>query len=160
MLDYKIVEQAGFYAIGKAITVSTKEDENLDHIPRFWDECSRDGTLEKLCADFHREEMLGVCTDFDHQSGRFTYMIAVRGGEAYVGQDYLVRQIPANTWAVFTSTGPMPDAIQAVWRHIFQEWLPSSGYEHADAPDLEVYPPGDPNSVNYRCEVWIPIIKK
>ncbi|KAB8138124.1 AraC family transcriptional regulator, partial [Gracilibacillus oryzae] len=54
----------------------------------------------------------------------------------------------------------MPDAIQNVWKRIFSEWFPSTGYEHADAPELEVYYPGDPASADYRSEVWIPVIDK
>jgi AraC family transcriptional regulator len=70
------------------------------------------------------------------------------------------KEIPASTWAVFESIGPMPGAIQKVWKRIFSEWFPATGYEHADAPELEVYLPGDPSDSNYKCEVWIPIINK
>jgi len=69
-------------------------------------------------------------------------------------------QIPPARWAVFTSVGPMPGAIQSLFVRIFQEWFPATGYEHADAPELEVYLPGDPGSEDYRCEIWIPIVKK
>ena len=44
-----------------------------------------------------------------------------------------------------------------VTRRIFSEWMPSAGYQHACAPELEVYPEGDTSSPDYRCEVWIPI---
>ncbi|WP_338056064.1 GyrI-like domain-containing protein [Thermanaerosceptrum fracticalcis] len=40
------------------------------------------------------------------------------------------------------------------------EWLPTSGYEYADAPDIEVYTDGDQQSPTYRSEVWLPIVKK
>ncbi|MCL6613607.1 MAG: GyrI-like domain-containing protein [Firmicutes bacterium] len=70
------------------------------------------------------------------------------------------KEIPAATWAVFTSVGPLPGAIQKVWGRIFSEWFPASGYEHADGPEIEVYPPGDGQAPDYRCEVWIPIVKK
>jgi AraC family transcriptional regulator len=32
------------------------------------------------------------------------------------------------------------------------EWLPTSGYEHALAPEMEVYLSGD------ACEFWLPIV--
>ena len=38
------------------------------------------------------------------------------------------------------------------------EWLPSSGYEYADAPDVEVYLTPDP--ANAVFEVWFPVRKK
>ncbi len=54
----------------------------------------------------------------------------------------------------------MPHAIQNIWSRIFEEWFPSVGFEHADAPELEVYPLGDLSSKDYKCEIWIPVVKK
>jgi AraC family transcriptional regulator len=159
-MDYRIVEKETFFVVGKAYEVSTKNGENLKKIPGFWTDCNQDGTCEKLGKDFKAREIFGICMDMEQEKERFTYMIGVEGGADYEGKEYCVRQIPALTWAVFTSTGSMPDAIQKVEERIFQEWFPSTGYEHADGPELEVYPPGDMNAEDYRCEVWIPILKK
>lgn len=159
-VDYKIVEKEAFPVVGKLLEVSTKDGENLKKIPAFWTECNQDGTCEKLCSDYAAPEILGICMDMEQEKEQFTYMIAVKGGTGYSGKEYTVREIPASTWAVFTSTGSMPDAIQKVWERIFQEWFPATGYEHACAPELEVYPPGDLNAPDYKCEVWIPIVKK
>lgn len=38
------------------------------------------------------------------------------------------------------------------------EWLPSSGYEYADAPDIEVYFEGNQQAEDYQCEVWLPVV--
>ena len=38
------------------------------------------------------------------------------------------------------------------------EWLPTSGYEYGDGPDVEVYLNPDPQNAKY--EVWIPVVKK
>ena len=54
----------------------------------------------------------------------------------------------------------MPKAIQDLQTRIVSEWLPVSGYEYADAPDIEVYPEGDQTSDGYKCEVWLPVSKK
>ena len=69
-------------------------------------------------------------------------------------------RIPAATWAVFESVGSMPKAIQDVTDHIYQEWFPSTRYEQAAAPELEVYFEGNPGSPDYHCQVWVPIAKK
>lgn len=158
-MDYKIVEREAYQVVGKVIKVSTRDGENLKRIPQFWMECNRDGTCEKLCKAFHAQEILGICMDMKHEKEQFTYLVAVKG-DTSTGKEYTVRTIPASAWAVFTSVGPIPGAIQKVWECIFQEWFPATGYEHADAPKLEVYPPGNTKAVDYQCEVWIPIIKK
>jgi AraC family transcriptional regulator len=91
----------------------------------------------------------------------FNYMIGCQTTRDVLDEEgYESRMIPAFTWAIFTSDGPMPGAIQSLFGRIFQEWFPSTGYEHAGGPELEVYPPGNVMAEDYRCEVWIPIVKR
>jgi AraC family transcriptional regulator len=51
----------------------------------------------------------------------------------------------------------MPASIQEVETRIYSEWLPATGYQIAEAPELEVYPVGDVSAPDYKCEVWIPV---
>ncbi|MCG8500812.1 MAG: GyrI-like domain-containing protein [Firmicutes bacterium] len=44
------------------------------------------------------------------------------------------------------------------YQNIYDEWFPSSGYEHTDAPEFEMYYQIGKNQ--YMVEVWIPVIKK
>jgi AraC family transcriptional regulator len=46
-----------------------------------------------------------------------------------------------------------------VWRRIFSEWFPNSGYENAELPTLEIYSEGDITADDYKCELWVPIVK-
>lgn len=159
-MDYRIVQKEAFKVIGKAIKLSTKEGENLRRIPEFWGECNSDGTCEKICSIDNKQNMLGICLDFEHDKEQLSYMIAIEDVNNLKDTGFETREILAATWAVFTSVGPMPRAIQKVWERIFQEWLPSTGFEHADGPELELYLPGDPSAQDYKCEVWIPIVNK
>ncbi|TVY09428.1 GyrI-like domain-containing protein [Paenibacillus cremeus] len=160
-MDYQIVEKASFTVAGKGIQVSTQAGENVRVIPAFWDTYASDGTVAKLQAIGMKPELLGICMNMDCAAGQFTYLIAAEVGEGDAGGDagLVTASIPAATWAVFTSVGPMPGAIQKVWEHIFQTWLPTSGYKHAGGPELELYPAGDVSAADYRCEVWIPVVK-
>jgi AraC family transcriptional regulator len=91
-------------------------------------------------------------TDFDY------YIAVAPGRETPAGLvDYTV---PECTWAIFECVGAMPGAIQELQKRIVGEWLPNSGYEYANAPDIEVYFEGDQQSDDYRCEVWLPVTKK
>lgn len=69
-------------------------------------------------------------------------------------------EIPSLTWAIFEITGPMPTAMAEVWGRIFSEWFPTSGYEQAEAPEVEWYSEGDLSATDYKSEIWIPVIKK
>lgn len=159
-MDYRIIEKDAFKVTGKVIRLTTKDGENLRRIPQFWDECNADGTCEKLCAIDTKQPLLGICMDFQENMEEFSYMVAVENVNDSADAGFETREIPAATWAIFTSVGPMPNAIQDVWARIFQEWFPATGFEHANAPELEVYPVGDASSKDYKCEVWIPIVKK
>ncbi|TBL70779.1 AraC family transcriptional regulator [Paenibacillus thalictri] len=159
-MDYKIVDKPAFTIVGKSIEVSMKEGENFREIPRFWQQSNSDGTVAKLCALAPDKDVLGVCLSSGHHKETFYYAIAIESSADAAGGEFTATPIPALSWAVFTSVGPMPGAIQNVWKRIFGEWFPATGYEHADGPELEVYPPGDTQAENYRCEIWVPIIKK
>lgn len=158
-MDYKIVEKDRFTVIGKAWEVSCKDGENLRVIPQFWQEVNADGTSDKLVAIGGGTDILGICIQKVPASEEFFYWIAVEGGPDSNPQGFETAEIPAGTWAVFNSVGPMPHSIQNVWQRIFQEWFPATGYEHTGGPDFELYPPGDPAAEDYRCEVWVPVKK-
>jgi AraC family transcriptional regulator len=159
-MDYQIVEKEACTVIGKSKKVPCRDGEQMRQISMFWEECLRNGTTAKLGSISTDENLLGICLDIQPDHEDFTYMIASRTDLTTSLEGYSLRTIPASTWAIFTSVGPIPSAIQNVFGRIFQEWFPASGYEHAEAPMLEVYPPGDTTADDYRCEVWIPIVKK
>lgn len=47
-----------------------------------------------------------------------SYWIGVEGTPETDSQGYETAVVPAASWAVFTSVGPMPHAIQNVWQRI------------------------------------------
>lgn len=158
-MEYKIIDKEAFAVIGSIREISVKDGNHLKEIPAFWQDCEQDGTLLKLGGLGEGKGMFGICMNFENE-GRFHYMIGVESSADTAAMDgFVSRVIPASAWAVFTSIGPMPDAIQQVWRHIYQEWLPTGGYRHAGGPELEVYPSGDTTLDDYRCEVWIRVAK-
>jgi AraC family transcriptional regulator len=159
-VDYRIMEKEAFTVVGKSVQVTCQDNENLRQIPKFWEECHRNGTTAKLSSIGTDENLLGICMDMQPGKEDFTYMIATKADAVSPAEGFALSTIPASTWAIFTSVGPMPGAIQSVFGRIYQEWFPATGYEHSGAPEMEVYPPGDITAEGYRCEVWIPIVKK
>ena len=168
IMDYGIIEKPAFDIVAKARKFTTLQGENFIKIPQFWDEMmqSENGfkALMKLTQDktgaVTGAGSLGICM-MDEVNDKFTYAIGVEKPAAKAAPaGFEVIHIPTATWAVFESIGPMPKAIQTVTVKIFKEWFPSTGYEHAAIPELEVYLPGNPDNQDYHCQVWIPIIKK
>ncbi|MDP4146538.1 MAG: AraC family transcriptional regulator [Bacillota bacterium] len=158
-MNYKIVEKESFKVAGKQTRITMVDGENFKQVPKFWEDCMKDGSYQWLASKAGKLGVLGICKDFGLYKDEFNYMIAVEDIKDTLPEGYILETIPSATWAVFESVGALPEAIQDVTRRIFAEWLPSTGYEHACAPELEVYYEGDTSSPDYRCEVWIPIKK-
>ena len=159
-MNYRIVEKEGFKIVGLSKRITTKNNENLKVIPKFWQEVNESGKCKELSQDAGSMRVMGVILNHDKEQEEFDYMIAIEAKGAQESDNYEEAYVPSCTWAVFESIGPMPDAIQRVWHKIFAEWFPATKYEHADAPELEVYLPGDPNDKDYKCEIWIPVTSK
>jgi AraC family transcriptional regulator len=159
-MDYQIVNRDAFQVKGKMMRVSIEDGEDMRLIPQFWNACESDGTVERLRTLHSDRVLLGICST-DYQREELTYVIAAEFDGPTTDKELASFHVPASTWAVFTSTGALPSAIQGMWRRIFEEWFPATSYQHAGGPELEVYFPGDPRSDDYKCEVWIPVkIKK
>jgi AraC family transcriptional regulator len=124
-----------------------------------WDEVNSngtDGSLAKL-NNGPIKGVLGICVDKSKaKSNHIDYWIAA-AHEGETPDRFEKMEVPAAKWAVFEVHGAMPDAMQKAWKQIFSEWFPSSGYEHAGTPELEVYPEEDASSPDFYSEVWIPV---
>ncbi|XEC96714.1 GyrI-like domain-containing protein [Paenibacillus tarimensis] len=161
-LEYRIESQGAFPVVGKLERMTCNDQQQVRQVPAFWEYCQRDGTLSRLASANSRGHVMGITMDMQPEDEEFTYMIATKGEDSLrlEGEYWIERTIPASTWAIFASDGPIPEEIQRVTQRIYQEWFPSTDYEHAGTPEMEVYPPGDPTKETYRCEIWIPIMNR
>lgn len=154
-MDYKIEQKPAFRIVGFRKQFSTEDDGQMALIPKMWGELTAE-RCEAMRRVASSEDFLGVCEMTGDGESEMDYWIAVRSGSGELGE-FESREIPAATWAVFESVGPMPGAIQDVAKRVYGEWFASSGYKRAAGPDIENYPPGDNASPDYRCEVWVPV---
>ena len=154
-MNYRIETKEAFRIVGVSVPLEKDIEKNFAVIPAKWGEISADGTLQRLIGMMDTPPMgvLGVSTCNDTEPWR--YYIAVSSSQAAGGlEEYTV---PGATWAVFPGSGAN-QSIQELERRIVTEWLPTSGYEYGNAPDVEVYLNPDPDNAQF--EVWIPVVKK
>lgn len=158
-MNYKIETKGAFRIVGVKTHLPMNMEESFAKVPVFWQETIKSGVMPKLCSLMNKQPagVLGVSACMDGKD--FDYYIAVATDKP-APTEMVAYEVPATTWAIFECIGVMPTAIQELQKRIATEWLPTSGYEYANAPDIEVYPDGDTNSASYRCEVWFPIEKK
>ncbi|MEC1260136.1 AraC family transcriptional regulator [Bacillus swezeyi] len=160
-MKYKVIEKESFQIIGKALEVTVKDGQNQTAIPAFWDELNQNGFTDSLQPYAGPLGFLGVCMDFNDQADTFNYCIGIEKTTADLPEGCIVKEIPAATWAVFEAVGPVDQAVHQTWDRIFSEWFPATGYELANAPQLEAYPEdGDVMAKDHVTQIWIPIVKK
>lgn len=158
-MNYRIEKKEAFRIVGVKAHYGLNVEENFAQIPEFWARTAQSGAFEQMLSLMNGEPagVLGVCGSMTSKD--FDYYIAV-ASDRPVPEGMEEYTVPACTWAIFTCVGPMPQAIQALQRRIVGEWLPNSGYDYANAPDIEVYFEGNQQAEDYVCEVWLPVEKK
>ena len=154
-MEYRIEVKDAFRIIGVSAPLHKEVEQNFTVVPQMWQEAALHGTIQKLASMMEGPPMglLGVSACNNDEAWK--YFIAVSSTKAR--GEFEEYTVPASTWAVFPGMGTN-QSVQELERRIITEWLPTSGYEYADAPDIEVYLNPDPQNAQY--EVWIPVRKK
>ncbi|MFL0247023.1 GyrI-like domain-containing protein [Candidatus Clostridium stratigraminis] len=158
-MDYKIVRKEAFEVIGKVYRIFYGDEKHNQRLAKLWEQCNFDGTTDKIIKLNSSEKLLGICMDFEEVKQEFSYMIAIQDINDVKDTEFEKREIPSADWAILESVGPMPDTLINLWSKVFNEWYPETGFQHGNAPDIEVYYPGDPSAKDYKCEIWTPIVK-
>ena len=154
-MNYRIETKDAFRIIGVSAPLYKEIENNFTIVPGMWQDAAVNGTIQKLAEMMNAQPagLLGVSVCNDEE--QWKYFIAVSSTKERGGfEEYMV---PASTWAIFSGTGTS-QSVQELENRIVTEWLPTSGYEYANAPDIEVYLNPDPQNAQY--EVWIPVTKK
>lgn len=153
-MNFRIETKEAFQIVGISCPLSKVLEENFARIPHEWDTALENGTLSRLYGLMNNKPqgLLGVNV---HNEKEWKYFIAVSSKEHSDGFEQY--HIPVATWAVFSGRGTNV-SLQDLERRVITEWLPTSGYEYAEIPDIEVYIKADPKDAIY--EYWLPVVKK
>ena len=161
-MNYRIEKKDAFRIVGVKLECpwTPEKQEGFTEVPKFWLKHGQEGTIPALCKRMNQDPMgvLGVSVGNWQTAGSFDYYIAVSSSEP-VPEGMFAYEVPACTWAIFECKGAMPAAIQSMQRRIMTEWFPNSGYQYADAPDIEQYTDGDQSSEDYMSYIWVPVKK-
>jgi AraC family transcriptional regulator len=156
-MNWRIEEREAFEVFG--VEKIFKNDET-GKVPGFWDELHKSGEYERLFQAAGAKPfdngmccINAVCGYCEPGENTFPYMICALRKPDSDTTGFKIAQIPKTTWAVFRGeTKNIGLAIPELFRRAYSEWLPSSGYDKAIGPDMEIY---------YKDfeEVWIPVKK-
>ena len=152
-MEYRIEEREAFRVVGFSMKGPMSLENCFERVPEFWGQTARE--IPRLAALMDGSGPMGILGGSACDGGSFSGYYIAAATRAPAPADMAEYSVPAGTWAVFPCRGPMPQAMQDLQRRIVSEWLPSSGYEYAEAPDIEVY-----SADNLHNEVWLPIVPK
>ena len=150
-MEPKFVSKEAFTVVG---LLYHGTNENND-IPAVWTKLMERGA--DLQAAGKTLDPYGVCKMPD-EDGSFDYLAGFEiVGEFEAPEGMEVWNLPAKTYAVFTTTLPK---VKETYEYIYHTWLPESGYQPADSFDFEYYDEHfngqDPTSIFY---IYIPVVK-
>ncbi|MFJ1902072.1 MULTISPECIES: GyrI-like domain-containing protein [unclassified Streptomyces] len=158
-MRYRVVHKPEFTVVGAKTRVplvhSGPNRAIIDFVRGTGDRAR--GLLEKL-SDQEPRGILAVCDGLDPSRAEGTgldyYYGVVTLAAAPEGMATL--PVPAGTWAVFTTSGPAPEAIQVLWRDVFTEWFPSNPYRSRPGPEILRTRMSEDGS-EADAELWLPV---
>lgn len=156
-MNYKIEQKDSFRIVGLSQYLHKEIEKNFEIVPQMWQKAAENGIVEKLVSMMNSKPMGVLGVSVCNEEEEWKYYIAVASDKP-IDKEFEEYIVPKSTWAIFHGEGAMPHSIQELEKKIVTEWLPTSGYEYANAPDIEVYLSPDPQ--NAKFEVWIPVVKK
>lgn len=153
-MNYRMEQKNSFTVVGVKQRFSNIDGLG-DNIGKMWSETPQE-TISQIAG--LGNGLVGVYSGMYDDNTTDYYIAAITEKDS--PKTLCKLEIPSLTWAIFEIIGPMPTAMADIWGRIFSEWFPTSGYEHAEAPEVEWYSNGDLSSSDYKSEIWIPVIKK
>ena len=162
-MQYRIVHRKNFFIIGfsKRITLQFHgENRQLDSLYALMTDENR----KKLMSfnDCEPYGIVSVSADFSDRtregSSLTQYLGTASSRPSADGFDVL--SVPESEWAVFTSFGSYPEALQSTWAEIYASWLASSDYELTGGPEMLWNESDDTSRRDFKSEIWIPVKKK
>jgi AraC family transcriptional regulator len=158
-LDYRVEFMEAFELLGVGRNFS--HEDAFEKIPLFWQEWRTEiGCDSGINENEWNMGKYGISIASEGKSGGFDYFIAGDDAES-INKEGLERiRIPAMTWAKFSCTGPMPEAIESLNARIYNSWLTENEeYEIDSGYNIEIYDKDNIHDSNYHSEIWIPVRK-
>jgi len=148
--NFRIEKKEAFRVVGASIDMIGDMEDMEEPMNQLWDVLETNGTMDKIksLADGEPTHLLEVMVP-DENTEEWKYLLGVATSKEACGklEEYTVG---AYTWAMFRDEGQLTDGYR-----VLKEWLPTSGYEYDDGPDINVH-----IKDGVETEFWLPVRKK
>lgn len=157
-MPYRIEEKSSMRIVGARLPITEDMEENQRIAPAFWNDVIKSEQFGKIC-ELSNASPAGVLGITAYQNPDEIYYYIAAATDKPVPPGMYEYEIPASTWVIFESEGWFKESVQSIFRRFLTEWLPFSGYDYAELPDIEVYPIGKDIPQSGHSEVWIAVKK-
>lgn len=159
-LDVTIIDQQDFVLAGYATTIPLIYEGINPHIQAHIASIPMAEHVRlKNLNDMEPSGILAITDELTSDSpegSMLTYVHGVAVSSAdLVPADLATMHLPAGTWAVFTSSGPFPDALQRLWAATATDWFPSNPWRLRPGPSILRYLELTESFAT--CELWLAI---
>ncbi len=162
-MDYRIVEKEAFWIEGLKKRISLQYEGVNAEIAAMWASLSEEDIIElKQLSNEDPRGFISATLNFAEdrsEDSEADHFIGVATKQPHSGK-WQKLSVPASTWAVFTSIGKFPEALQNTWARIYAEWFAMSGYELSEGPEILWNADKDTSLPDFHSEIWIPVNKK
>ena len=163
-MEFKIEKKDAFNLVGVHEAVPIQFEGKNEAIQRLAQSITAQQRHEMhQMGDLYPYQVLNASYDFDQgrmeEQGMMTHLIGFATTKENNHADLQHVSVAAHTWAVFPNEGIFPDVLQDTWARIYSEWLPSSGYELAEAPEIS-FTRYEEGAAQLYSEIWLAVRKK
>ncbi|GEK57964.1 AraC family transcriptional regulator [Marinococcus halophilus] len=160
-MNYRIEKKEAFRIVGISKRVPIIFEGENPEINAMWQSLSEEKIHELLAlSNGEPGGMIQASTNFSEarmeEQGELDHYIGVVTDKT-ISEAWEALEVPASTWAVFTSSGPFPEHLQTTWGQIYSEWFPSSGYQQAQGPEILWMENNQFHNPDFTSEIWIPV---
>ncbi|WP_435283838.1 AraC family transcriptional regulator [Streptomyces koelreuteriae] len=160
-MHYRVVDRPAFTVTGfktRIPLIHSGPNESIINFVRGLDKQALEHLRNLSTQD--PQGIIAVCDDLDPSRAEGTeldyYHAVITTPPTPAPEGTTTLPVPSGTWAVFTTSGPAPQAIQHLWRDVFTEWFPSNPYRSRPGPEL-LRTELSTDGTRADAELWLPV---
>ncbi|MER5876286.1 AraC family transcriptional regulator [Streptomyces sp. NPDC001910] len=161
-MDTRLVDRPAFRLVGHAARVPLIHQGVNPHIQRHIAALPQESHARlKALGDSEPSGLLQVTDDLDPdapEGSELTYLHGVAVSRNTPAPDDLdAIEVEAGKWAVFSTAGPFPQALQTTWAATATEWFPSNPWRLRPGPSIVALLDITDDHSAATCELWLPV---
>ncbi|MCL2855558.1 MAG: AraC family transcriptional regulator [Defluviitaleaceae bacterium] len=145
VMEYRIEKKDAFKIYGVEGIFTVENDAHLKDLPAFWQKFWQEGDSDRLMNSMGNPDAgvhaIGGYKEMGEKD--YPYMIFAHLTKGCDADGFATEEIPAATWAVFRSekhdVKDSASVIQALFKRVYTEWLPSAPFVADCGCEQEIY---------------------